>query len=175
LRLRLDLCDVDVQLKINGWRESKTAEEWDDNWCDVELYIHSDYLQYDPSGEIIMSSEVLWLRDTLKKLIANELEEDCIIEFAEPDLQFDLRIAKRLYSIPGKVIYPKGYHDVDIDGDMIIHFWCKDGLGSNSFSMGLDREDITNIYNYLMYVTDEIKSDDSVIVDMLKKGTMLPE
>lgn len=175
MRLRLNLCDVDVQLKIIGWKESKTRAEWDDNWCDVELFIHSDYIHYDPSGEIIMSAEVLWLRDILKKLIANELEEDCSIEFVEPDLQFDLRIAKRLYSVPGKVLYPEGYHDVDIDGHMIIHFWCKDGLGSNSFSMGLDREDLTNIYNYLRYVTDEIKSDDAVIVEMLKKGSMLPE
>ena len=74
-----------------------------------------------------------------------------------------------------KVFYSKGYHDVDIDGSMIIHFWCKDGLGWNLFSMGLDRDNLTSICNYLMYVTGEIKSDDPAIVEMLKNGTMLPE
>lgn len=176
MRLRLDLCDVDLQFKINGWREPKTGEDGCDKWCNVELSLKSKYIDYKPSGELIMSSEVVWIKDVLKKLIDNELEEDYTITLAEPDIQFEFRIAKRFFSTPGIVYYAKGYEDVDINGDWIIHFWCNDGaLGGNSLSMTLDRNDITNLYNYIMLVTGEIKSDSQVIMDMLKKGTMLPE
>jgi hypothetical protein len=175
MRLRLNLCDVDLQLKISGWRESENKEDWDDNWCYVELTLNSQYINYSPSGEILMSREVLWLKEVLHKLISGELERDYSLEFTEPDLQFDLRIAKRLYNIPGKIIFPKEYQDVDIDGDLIINFWCSDGLGCNTFSMGLDRSDLTNFYNYLRLVTNEIGRDDLLIRQMLENGKLLPE
>ena len=61
MRLRLNLCDVDVQLKINGWCESNPDEEMGDNWCDVKLSLNSKYLNYDPSGEMHFTSG--WLDD----------------------------------------------------------------------------------------------------------------
>ena len=60
MRLRLNLCDVDMQLKINDWSKPDFEEEWNDNWCDVELKFQSKYLNYDPSGELLMSSDVLY-------------------------------------------------------------------------------------------------------------------
>jgi hypothetical protein len=72
-------------------------------------------------------------------------------------------------------MYSKGYLDVDIDGELIVHFWCSGGLGCNAFSMGLGRDDLTNIYNYLRLVTKEIGKDDVIIQQMLNNGVLLPE
>ena len=41
MRLRLNICDVDMQLKINDWSKPDFEEEWNDNWCDVELKFQS--------------------------------------------------------------------------------------------------------------------------------------
>ena len=49
-----------MQLKINDWSKPDFEEEWNDNWCDVELKFQSKYLNYDPSGELLMSSDVLY-------------------------------------------------------------------------------------------------------------------
>jgi len=175
MRLRLNLCDVDVQLKINNWRKSESLEEWDDNWCDVALSLTSKYLNYDPSGEILMSGEVVYLESMLERLLNGTLEEDCTVIFAEPDLQFDLRVAKRLYDVPGKIAYRNGYVDVDIDADLIIHFWCTDGLGANTFRMNMDRSELETLHLYLQIVTGKINANDEKIITMVEKGLMLPE
>lgn len=68
-----------------------------------------------------------YLWNALKNLFDGTLKEDCVTSFAEPDFEFRLSSAKRLYSEPRKIIYRDGYIDVDIDMDMIIHFWCEGG------------------------------------------------
>ena len=175
MRLRLNLCDVDVQLKIKNWHRPVRVEDWDEDWCDVELTLASRYLNYSPSSGILMCGEVLGLCGSLEELLSGELKEDTHIWFAEPDLEFNLRVAKQLYDISGKVICHDDYKDADIDGDWIINFWCADGLGDNSFKMGLSRTDLEAICNYLKYVVGRCSCDDSSIAAMLKNGTMLPE
>lgn len=175
MRLRLNLCDVEVQLKINDWHRSETNEDWDDNWCDVELSLNSNYINYDPSGEILMSAEVMHLKKILAKLLDGTLTEDCEVGFAEPDMEFQLRVAKRLYDIPGKVTYRNGYVDVDIDADFVIHFWCADGLGANIFSMNMDRTEINALHTYLKYVIGEIGADDIEISKLVESGMILQE
>lgn len=175
VRLRLNLCDVDVQLKINGWRESNPDEEMGDNWCDVKLSLNSKYLNYDPSGEMLTSGEILDLEEILGQLLEGTLEKDCTVKFIEPDLQFNLRIAKRLYDVPGKIIYRNGYVDVDIEADFVIHFWFSWGLESNAFNMYMDRQEINALYTYLRFVTGKIALDDTDIVSLIQKGMLLPE
>lgn len=174
MRLRLNLNGVDVQLKINDWHKPNKNADWDD-WCYVELVLISNYLNYSVSSEILTSGEVLNLCDRLEELLSGKLKEDMHICFMEPDLEFNLSVAKRLYDIPGKVTYRDGYMDVDIEGDWIINFWCDDGLGYNSFKMGLSRVDLEDICNYLKYVVGRCCRDDSSILAMLKEGRLLPE
>ena len=175
VRLRLNLCDVDVQLKINGWRESNPDEEMGDNWCDVKLSLNSKYLNYDPSGEMLTSGEILDLEEILGQLLEGTLEKDCTVKFIEPDLQFNLRIAIRLYDVPGKILYSNGYVDVDIEADFVIHFWCSGGVESNAFNMYMDRQEINALYTYLRFVTGKIALDDTDIVSLIQKGMLLPE
>ena len=54
MRLRLDLCDVDVRLKNIGWHKSELIKEADDNWCNVELSLKSKYIDYDTGGRTML-------------------------------------------------------------------------------------------------------------------------
>lgn len=173
MRLRFNICDVDMQLKINDWSKPDFEEEWNDNWCDVELKFQSKYLNYDPSGELLMSSDVIYLEDALGMLLDGTLLEDGSVRFTEPDLQFDLYVAKRLYDIPGKVCFRDGYKDVDISANFTIQFWYSGGLGSNTFNMILDRKEITELYHYLNLVTGKLKEDDLIIIDMINRGVLV--
>ena len=98
-----------------NWRKAK--DPYDDLWTDDELILSSKYINYKAEGELLMFTEVEYLEEILGALIEGTLEDDVRVAFAEPDIEFELRIAKRLYSIPGKVIYREGYKDVDIDAD----------------------------------------------------------
>lgn len=175
VRLRLDLCDVDMQLKIWNWKDFNSDEAWYDSWTDSELSLHSTYLNYDREGELFMCDEVSDLRSAMDQLLSGKMEKDCSMEFAEPDIEFAFRAAKRLYSMPGKVIYPNGYEDVDIYVDMIINFWCKNGLGSNAFSMVLDRQKIEAFCVYLKIVVGELTEDAPIVKELMQKGMLLPE
>jgi len=175
MRLRIKVSDIDFQMKINNYRVTPKGEDWESNWCDVELSLISKSISYTPSGELLMSEEVSYLSEALKDLLSGGMEKDTFIQFAEPDLEFDLRIAKRLYNIPGKVSYRDGYQDVDIMGIMSIHFWCEDGLGGNYLNMTLCREEIEAISNYLELVTGKLKPDSAEIMAMLEQGLLLPE
>lgn len=173
MRLRLNLCDVEFQLIIKNWRKAK--DPYDDLWTDEELTLKSEYINYKAEGELLMFTEVEYLEEVLGALIDGTLSDDARVAFAEPDIEFDLRIAKRLYDIPGKVIYRKGYEDVDIDADLIINFWCKDGLGGNSFSMALDREDIFAVHKYLQLIVGKLNKDDKEIQTLIEKGLLLSD
>ena len=76
----------------------------------------------------MLYNEVSDLCHALESLVDGTMESDCHIRFAEPDLEFEFYTAKRLYSVPGKIIYTKGYCDVDIHLDIFINFWCMGGL-----------------------------------------------
>lgn len=175
MRLRLNLCDVDVQLKISGWSKSNTLNEWDDNWCNVELSIMGQYINYEPHGEILMSAEVVHLSHMLSDLLGGELKENAKVEFVEPDLQFDLRVRKRLYSIPEQITYKNGFIDIDIEVDMVINFWYSGRLGTNRFIMNMNREEIEALNIYLKYVMGEIDIEDERIVSFIDEGMLLPE
>lgn len=175
MRLRLNLCDVDMQLKIRGWKAPILGEDWDFRWTDLELFLHSNYLNYDRGGELFMSAEVSDLCSALGELLVGKMEKDCSMSFVEPDIQFRFYTAKRLYSIPGKVVYRNGYEDVDCQLNMYINFWCAGGLGSNSFKMVLGRQEIEAFYIYLKTVVGEITEDAPIIKELMKKGMLLPE
>lgn len=173
MRLRLNISDVDFQLKINNWKKACSEDEWDDNWCNVELSLKSSYLNYNPSGELLLSYEVLHLMDLLRALINESLDDDCEVKFIEPDLEIDLHIAKRLFDTPGKIAFKNGYMDVDISANIIINFWCSEGLGGNSLKMTILREEIEAIYTYLRYVVGELTEDDPQICELVDKGLLL--
>lgn len=175
MRLKLNLCDVDVQLKIRHWKATNPEDEWSPKWTNSELSLHSSYLNYECNCEILMSDEVSALCCALDELLLGKMEKDCSMGFVEPDVRFRFRTAKRLYDIPGKVVYRNGYEDVDIYVDMYINFWCKDGLSSNTFSMVLDRPEIEAFCIYLKTVVGELSEDAPIVKELVLKGMLIPE
>lgn len=73
------------------------------------------------------------------------------------------------------VVYRDRYKDVDIHVDMYINFWCKDGLGSNTFIMVLERQEIEALCVYLKTVVGELSENTAIIKELIRKGTLLPE
>ena len=176
MRLRLKIEGVDFQLKIGYWKPHNPKISYDDEWCRVELYMSSYYLNTHNDGELLECGEVTWLRDQLSALLDGTLKEDKMLSFIEPDFEFELSVAKRLYSEPGVVWYKDGYYDEPLSAKFVITFWTPDGLlGTNQFKLSLKESDISAMLSYLRYVTREIEVDSEEIQNLLKSGQILPE
>ena len=93
MRLRLNLSDVDMQLKISNWVKCRSDEDWSDNWTNVELALNSNYINYTPHGELLLSVEVSELTHMMDDLLSGKLKEDIPLRFVEPDLSFRFRPA----------------------------------------------------------------------------------
>lgn len=176
-KFRLKLCEIDFQMEISGWC-LPTYDDDEDNpeidrdlWCTVNLSLESSYLHYNPISEMLLSSEVIYLRDYLKQLLDGSLNEYKNVDFAEPDLTFLLRPAKRYYSIPGVRYYKGGYRDYDIDMILTVSFWYRRAvLSSNEFRMFFDRDEINAFYCYLCLITNQLNKDSDEIRQLIKSG-----
>lgn len=171
MRLRLNLFDVDMQLKIK-YKKYDVDDFYE--WSETELNLHSHYINYDIDSEILMISEVQDLCHTLEALVDGTMKTDSSMRFVEPDLELKFYVAKRLYS-NSKVIYTKGYCDVDICLELFINFWCSGGLGSNQFKMVLSRYEIEAFVTYLKVVIGELQENDPRVLNYMRKGLILPE
>ena len=171
MRFRIDMCDVDLQLKIKEWTDEGDPLQW----TREEFSLKGKYIDYSFDSEVLMCDEVIYLRDALDALLDGRVKEKFTIEFAEPDFIFLLSPAVRLYSEPGKVIYRDGYRDFDIDMEMRVRFWCKGGLGSNYFSMAFNRGEIQALHTYLQLVTKEIDAADDQVAKLMSAGIIIPE
>ena len=160
MRLRLNIEDVDVQLKISRWRKRTTPASCDDNWTMTELFLQSNYLKYNINGEILTSDEVEDLIHTLSQFLSGELSQQYSVEFIEPDLEFTLYSAEK---------------EVDIDMDFIIHFWANGALSSNRFSMTFGFKEIEALFIYLQTVTGALNSNDTSVQQLMCMGILLPE
>ena len=175
MRFRLNMCDVDLQIKIKDWIKPTPDNIKDDLWTITELYLKGKYIDYFTDCEMMLNWEVEYLKDTLYKLINGELKDDEKVWFAEPDLSFLIFPAKREHNKQNSIFTPRGCLDVDDMMEMRVHFWCREGLGSNFFSMMFDLDEITAFFIYLCVVTGEIKKDDARVMHLLDSGILLPE
>ncbi len=172
MRFRIDMCDVDLQLKIKEW----DAEADSLQWTREEFSLKGKYINYAFDSEVLMCSDVVYLRDALGELLDGSLKEGCSVEFAEPDFVFKLSPAFSAYSEEGKVWFKDGYRDFDIDMEMRVQFWLNDGgLGSNYFSMSFDRGEIQALYTYLRLVMMEIDTADEQVKKLISAGIIIPE
>ncbi len=171
MKLRMDICDVDVWFEIKNYKKS-TKETADYDWCKTSISLEGKYINYHIDGwEIFKNSEIDYIRDVFRDLLEENIKEPCVLNFIEPDIEFVMHPIKTLYSEPGKVIYRNGSITLDISVDFIVHFWCDDGaLGSNVFTMTLYREEIAAFYTYLRLVTGEIDKNSDVVGEYANKG-----
>lgn len=79
----------------------------------------------------------------------------CLYSFIEPDFNFELFPKHKIKDENSDVIYVKPGHElIDVSADWIVNLWNEGALTSNSFSVAMDREDITQLRDYLRTVLE---------------------
>ena len=99
-----------------------------------------------------MSCEVEQLAKSLTELLANKLKEETEIACIEPDFIFKLFPQKDLRNDPKYVYVRPGCEIQDIYLEWKIYFW-DGGITDNYLTVTLDREEITQLRDYLAFVS----------------------
>ena len=160
MRLRLELCDIDTQLKIKGWHITRKNEDIYDNWCCVEISLVSRQINIHHDGSILMSDEVSEICDAPEELLNGKTDTEFSVDFIEPDLNFKFYPAEKIENT---------------FGELKINLWGKGVLSGNSLTVTLYKNDLFDLRTYLKYVTKRISKDDPTITELINKGVFLPE
>ena len=153
--LHLNICELELELKISNWISTEPSENWTKNWCETELRLHSQYVNYDNSGELLISGEVLTLRDMLAEILSGEMKEEQVLPCMEPDLYFGFKPSAETLEI-------------------MVTFW--DGrLPQNSLVTRFERVEIEALYVYLRFVTGEIDCNDDAVVKLINAQVLVEE
>lgn len=162
MRLKLDIDGISFYLKITGYRKTSDSN-WDEAWCNVEACLQNEYLNYYFGSEILLCSEIDTLEKYLSDLLNNKMTEETILECIEPDFEF--------------ICEPKTVEN-DYSGDIllfiVINLWEKGCLTANSIHLTLDRQDIQQLYTYLLYIKQVIDRTDERIMSLIKREILLP-
>ena len=170
MKLKLDLEGILFTLEIINYRPS-TIENCDDEWCEVSYYATNDVsLNYGMrSYDNILCSEVEELRDTIKKLLLDELTDKSTLSYIESGLSFHF--------------IPKGMECQQLSlfdtypplseayAELRFRFWM-DGWTRNYLTLHLTKEDIEHIKNYLNLVTGVVAENNPVIVNMIDRNIL---
>ncbi len=151
--LSLDLDGLMLGLSIGGYQKDSEAA-LDEHWCDVDLSLcMSDVINYRNKGELLHSEEVEELRDALASLLSDGVKETCVLQFLEPDIEFELS-PKTDIRDDSSVLYIKPGMDpvIDISMDMRVYIY-HEGYTANYLSVAFDREDIKQLWEYLVTIT----------------------
>ena len=105
-------------------------------------------------GEILLACEVESLEKILTELLEDKLQQTKrLYSFIEPDFNFELFPKHKITDEDPDVIYVKPGHElIDVSADWIVNLWNEGALTANSFSVAMDREDITQLRDYLRTV-----------------------
>lgn len=80
-----------LDLKLDGYEKSIIGiENYDQYWFNVKLEFRNEYFNYLNESDILQKTEVKRIYDMLTKCLSNQLQEDTILYFDEPDLEFIL-------------------------------------------------------------------------------------
>lgn len=161
LRLRLQIEDIDFQMKISNWRPMSIGRYEDEEWTDLDLTARGVCINLNRSGEVFLSYEVNELCDALGQLLAGQMSEPTELEFMEPDFRLCLK--------------PANEEQDFIELDWNIYYGSPGGWGENHFTLVMDREDIEILHTYLQTVVRELDADDPKVLELLDRGKLLPE
>ena len=151
--LSLDLVGIKLALAITGYQKNSDAT-LDEHWCNVELSLRmGDTINYRNKGEFLHSEEIEELRDAIGQLLSDEIKADCVLRFIEPDIEFELSPKSDIRDNPS-VLYIKPGVDpfIDISMDMRVYIY-HEGYTANYLSVAFDREDIKQLWEYLVTIT----------------------
>lgn len=173
MRLKMDICGIELQFKVCGY-EPSVHEKWDDQWCRCDYSFSSgSWLNYHKvMDEVLLSCEIERIAELLQKLLNDELSEKTELEFIEPDFQMTLCPKRDLRDDPRYLSVQPGHEIVDIYMDWRVYFW-DEGLTDNFLSVTLGREDIEMLLTYLQYVMRNIKADSPEMVALVDSGYVI--
>lgn len=173
MRLKMDLCGIELQFKVYGY-EPSVHEKWDDQWCRCDFSLSSgNWLNYRKVlDEVLLSCEVENIADNLQKLLNDNLTEKTEISFIEPDFQMTLCPKRDLRDDPKYLYVQPGHEIADIHMDWRVYFWS-DGLTDNFLSVTLGREDIQILATYLQYVIGKLDASSQEIQDLIAKDFLI--
>lgn len=165
--LKINCDGIDLQMQILDYQNNN---EDDDNWTQDNITVKSkQWLNYEISGEVLLSSDVDYLCYELQQLIDNKLEEPTEIGFPEPDLSFVLHPIHDIRDSE-KIVYVAPDHRlVDIYVDLEIHFWDEGGLTANKLCITLSRDEIKALLTYLLLITHKLNEDNQDLQELKKK------
>lgn len=165
--IKFDLEGMEVEFKINGYNRNP------DDWANVSFsFKFYDVINYTKNNEeLLLCSEVDMFRDKLEKLLNDELTEKEEIEFIEPDFEFVLQPKSDKSHEPSVVYGELGTEIGGIFLDMKINLWSG-GLTNNYFSTTFGKDEIEELYIYLLLVTKKITMDDERVVELINKGIL---
>lgn len=149
---RKDICGIIAELQIRKYGKWNISNMYD-NWCECDFCFRSgDWLNYhQESDECLLPFEVEYLEENLTKLLEDGFTQPSEVLLTEPDFKFSLYPKRDLREDPRCVYVPKGQEIEDIYAEWKIYFWHR-GLTQNHLILTLDREDITDLRDYLSSV-----------------------
>jgi len=157
--IKFDLDGMKLQLKVNGYKPDQTsAGEWAKVSYDFEFQNVIKYKSHYPD-EILLSSEIDYLRDTMEKVINNKLDETIDYECIEPDFEF---------------IFAPSEENSEYDMELKVHLW-NSGLTCNYFSMIFGKEHIKQLFLYFSLISRKITKEDPEIKELIAKGIINEE
>jgi len=125
-----------LDLKLDGYEKSNiTIENYDQYWCNVRLEFKNAYFNYLNVSDILQKTEVKQIYDMLTKCLSNQLEDDKILYFTEPDIEF--KIFKETKD---------GEHRVEL---RLVMMYDDVGYTEDHFSIMLYNKEINLLRDYL--------------------------
>lgn len=141
--MELEIDGTNIVFDIHGYKKDSLNY---DEWCNVKLSVNNKYFKYDNLGELLESSEIDSVINTLKELINGKLNKKLLLTFAEPYIEFEF--------FPKNSIR-KNYETKDILMDLILNLPNSEfDYNSESYIINFNRERLNTLLNYLTELAD---------------------
>ena len=131
--LEMNLDGTELKFEVKKYHPS-TKNNWDCEWCQIFVSVHSKYIHYEMEGETLLCCEIEEIHTKLKDALAGENTGRQELSFVEPDYEIVIEV----------------YKDKNVMVDWIFHLWDEeDALSANSFTIVLGTEETAQMAEYL--------------------------
>ncbi len=139
--LFLDIEGIELQLKINQFREDLPGKPEYENWCymDITVMRNGVSIYHDRKNTTLLTcDEVKEIRNTIAGILDGSITQDKQLSFIEPDIEFEFVFDDGKFSW----------------ADMILSYWETGGvLTANRLVLCLGRDKLERLLCYLQFKT----------------------
>lgn len=153
----LNVDGMEIYLNINDYVKTN-SDNWDSTWCRVDFsFKFLKCINYSKSNdEVLLACEIESLEKSLTDLLEHKINKKMLLSFIEPDFNFELYPRHLITDEDPNVVYVKpGYEAIDVSAEWTVNLWSEGALTANYFSVALDRNEITQLRDYLRTVLSE--------------------